>query len=102
MKKIINRKLYDTETATFIGADSYGFPRDFRYWHEELYMNNSGEFFVYGEGGPLSEYAVSVGSNETSGSEKIRLLSKDEAIEWGENHLDPDIFLEYFSEYIEK
>ena len=55
MKKIINGKLYDTETAKLIGRSYHGEgPRDFRHYSEELYRKRTGEYFLYGEGGPMS------------------------------------------------
>ena len=44
MKKIINGKMYNTETAEYIGEDSYSNSRDFSYYCDELYrkrMENS-------------------------------------------------------------
>ena len=35
MKKIINGKKYDTETAVNKGYDSYSHRGDFDFWHEE-------------------------------------------------------------------
>lgn len=87
MKKIIGGKRYDTETAHFCGSDQYGGPRDFHYWREELYRKTTGEFFLHGEGGAMSKYAISAGQNEWSGGEKIIPLSPAKAKEWAEEHL---------------
>lgn len=51
MKKIINYKKYDTETATEIGAWSQGIAGTFEYVHESLFRKNNGEYFLHGEGG---------------------------------------------------
>ena len=102
MKKIINGKLYDTETAKLLGSDSYpGGPRDFHYWCEELYQKRTGEFFLYGEGGPMSRYAQSCGQNEWSGGEKIIPLNYKAAAEWAEEHLDADDYQKIFGEISE-
>ena len=90
MRKIINGKLYDTSTAEFIGNDSYSNSRDFHHWSEELYQKRTGEFFLYGEGGPMSRYAETVGQNEWSGGEKIMPLTYDKARERAEKHLGVD------------
>ena len=90
MKKIINGKIYDTETAKVLGSDSYSNPRDFHYWGETLYQKRTGEFFLYGEGGPMSRYAQSIDQNSWSGGEKIMPLSAARAREWAEEHLDAD------------
>ena len=56
MKKIINYKKYDTETATEIGAWSQGIAGTFEYVHESLFRKNNGEYFLHGEGGAASKY----------------------------------------------
>jgi hypothetical protein len=88
MKKIINGKRYDTETAQLIGSASYSNRSDFSYWAEELYLKRTGEFFLYGEGGPMSKYRRTISQNEWSGGEKIIPLSIEEAKEWSEKYLD--------------
>lgn len=96
MKKIINGRLYDTETAKELGSDSYSNRSDFHYWEETLYQKRTGEFFLHGEGGPASKYAKTVGLNEWSGGERIMPLSYTEAQEWAEKHLDGDTYIEIF------
>ena len=59
MKKIIEGKMYNTETATYIGryrTDTMS-RRDFRYLEEELYQKRTKEFFLCGEGGAMTKYA---------------------------------------------
>lgn len=88
MKKIINGKVYDTESAKLIGEwDNGRYGRDFGRCAEDLYQKRTGEFFLHGGGGPMSKYAVSHGDNEWSGGEKIIPLSYDAAREWAESHL---------------
>ena len=90
MKKIINGRVYDTETAKELGVDSYSNPRDFHYWRERLYQKRTGEFFLYGEGGPMSRYARAIEQNSWSGGEQIMPLSVKAAREWVEEHLSAD------------
>lgn len=90
MKKIINGKVYDTEKAHHLGFDGNGSRRDFGFWYEELYQKRTGEYFLYGEGGPASKYARSIGQNQWGGGEKIIPLSPDAARKWVEEHLDAD------------
>ena len=48
MKKIINGKLYDTDTAKEVFAISCGNgPSDFHYYAEQLYRKRTGEYFLY-------------------------------------------------------
>lgn len=90
MKKIINGKRYDTATAKAVGEAGYSHRGDFSYWAETLYRKNTGEYFLYGEGGPMSRYAVTTGQNEWSGGEKIMPLTIEKAMEWAEENLDGD------------
>ena len=97
MKKIINGKLYDTETAKEIASKSHGSgPRDFHHYSEELYKKRTGEYFLYGEGGPMSRYAVSCGQNEWSGSEQITPLDYKAAKKWAEENMDADGYMDEF------
>lgn len=87
MYKVINGKRYNTDTAQLMGEHSYGYPGDFDYVSEELYRKQTGEFFLYGEGGARTSYAVAVDQNSWSGGEHITPLSYAEAQKWAEEHL---------------
>lgn len=88
MKKIINGKVYDTDTAREMGMDCGG--DGFSHWCERLYQKRTGEFFLHGEGGPMTKYARAIGQNSWSGGEQIMPLSVKAAREWVEEHLDAD------------
>lgn len=96
MRKIIEGKSYDTDTAALVGEWSAECcPTDFEWFREELYRKRTGEYFVWGEGGPQSRYAVHrYGS--WSGSEAITPISYEDARKWAERHLTAD---EYESEF---
>lgn len=99
MKQIINGKKYDTKTATFLGDYQNTWDRgDFHHYSEELYRKRTGEYFLYGEGGPMSHYSRQTAMNEWSGGERITPLTEDEAREWAEKHLDADDYEEIFGE----
>lgn len=99
MKKIINGKLYNTETAQSIGYwCNTGNTRDFSYVSEELYRKRTGEFFLFGEGGPMSKYSRSIGNNEWSGGEEITPLTWEAARRWAEEHLDVEEYEACFGE----
>jgi len=102
MKQVIDGKVYNTETATLIAEDSYGFPRDFHHWEESLYITKKGAYFIAGSGGPMTKYAVSVGNNSTSGSSRIEPLSKEEALTWLESHGSAEDIEKYFPEMIKE
>lgn len=90
MKKIINGKRYDTDTAKNLGSVGYSHPGDFSFWRETLYLKKTGEFFLHGVGGAMSKYARSTGLNEWTGGEEIIPLSPEEARKWIEKNLDAE------------
>lgn len=93
MKKIINGKRYNTDTAKLIGTyepDTFG-PSDFGWFCEEIYRKTTGEYFIYGWGNAASRYAENVYGSWGSG-EAITPLTYDEAREWIEKHLDADTY----------
>ncbi len=98
MKKIINGKKYDTETATKLGEDCHGYRNDINFWSEELYRKKTGEFFLYGEGGARSQYGVQVSQNSWGGGENIIPYTEDEAKRWCENHLSVEEYEAIFGE----
>ena len=98
MKQIINGKKYDTETAKKVGSWSNGYSySDFSSCTEELYRKRTGEYFLYGIGGPMSRYSQSYG-NTTSGGEKIIPMTEAEARKWAEEHLAGDEYEEIFGQ----
>lgn len=102
MKKIINGKVYDTETAKKLGYwENMADVRDFHQFCETLYRKKTGEFFLHGEGGPMTQYAQTVGTNSWSGGERIMPMSFEEARQWAEEHLDSDEYEEIFGEVSE-
>ena len=101
MKKIINGILYNTETAKELAEWSNGLTSsDFSNETETLYRKKNGQLFLYGSGGPLSEYAVSYMQSWTSG-EDIKPLTIEAAKRWAENKLDADEYEEVFGEVSE-
>lgn len=99
MKKIINGKKYDTETAKLLVSEGNGLGhRDFSYCEETLYQKRTGEFFLYGEGGPMTKYAQRVDMNSWSGGERIIPITDDEARRWAEKHASVDAYERIFGE----
>lgn len=99
MKKIINGKVYNTDTAQFIGEWENNYNTgDFRYCREVLYKTKKGNYFVYGEGGPMSKYSKSCGNNSSTGSEDIELITPDEARMWAHHYMDADVVIQFFGE----
>ena len=87
MKKTIDGKVYNTDTAALIAEDGNGRGfTDFHYWRETLYQTKKGNWFLHGQGGAFSDYGVSNGNNSYTGSENIILMSREEAFEWCQKH----------------
>lgn len=103
MKKIIGGKLFDTDTAIYLGeCESSGGRRDHSFFSESLYKTKKGRYFLHGEGGPASRYSKSIGLNTWSGGNDIIPLSQDEVLEWASDHLGPDKVIEIFGSKIEE
>lgn len=99
MKKYINGKKYDTETAKSVGSwSNHRSYRDFSWCKETLYRKKTGEFFLHGEGGPMTKYAEPANGNMRGSGENIRPMTFDEAREWAEENLDGDEYEEIFGE----
>ena len=100
MVKIINRKVYDTNTADLLHEwTNHYFRDDLNFCSESLYRTAKGALFIYGEGGAKSKYAVNVGNSRTSG-EDLYVVSEEEAVDWLEKRDGTDALQKYFSEKI--
>ena len=98
MKKVINRKLYDTKTATEVGWWCNGLEqRDFECVKETLYRKRTGEYFLHGIGGGLTQYTEFYNGASTSGA-KIIPLTYDMARDWAEKKLSGDEYIQEFGE----
>ncbi len=98
MKKIINKKLYDTDTAKEVTTHNNGLGwGDFYFINETLYQKRTGEFFLFGHGGAMTEYGEHRFGSWTSGS-NIFPLTEDEAQEWVAEYCDADLYIKIFGE----
>lgn len=97
MKKVIEGKLYNTDTAKLLGAWSNE-ARSFNYVKEELYRTKAGAYFLYGEGGAMTQYAVSTSDNNWTGGEQIHPMSPSAARKWAEGNLSADEYIAQFGE----
>lgn len=102
MRKIINGKSYDTEKAREVAewGTHLGW-RDFHNIEETLYCKKTGEYFLFGEGGPMTQYAEAVGQNSWTGGKRIMPMTYAEAKEWAEKHMDADDYEKEFGEIAE-
>lgn len=98
MRKVINNKLYDTNTAKKVDDYDNGLAvNDFNYFEETLYRKRTGEFFFHGKGGAATKYRKPEG-NLWAGDEKILPISESEAKKWVEEHCDVETYEELFGE----
>jgi len=103
MKRIINRKVYNTETAIKIYSWDNGLnDSDFRIVDEVLYKTKNGRYFICGCGGALTKYAQSCGNNSMSGACQLWVVDKEEAMDWLEVHDGEEALLKYFKGEIEE
>jgi hypothetical protein len=102
MKKIINKKIYDTDTAECIASDEFSNSFDFNYCFEAVYKTKKGTFFFYGTGGPASKYAEYYGNGSTGGSSVIYELSPEKAKELIMLWASPDEVIKLFPKEIEE
>lgn len=101
MRKIINGKAYDTDTAVIVGEwDNGAGYSDFGWYREELYRKRTGEYFVWGEGHAASKYATHSYGAFQSG-EAITPLSYEDARKWAEEKLTAGRYEREFGEVIE-
>ena len=101
MKRIIDGKRYNTETALHIGTwDNNLSSSDFSFCTSRLYRTKTGRYFLHGDGGPNSRWASSCGDMRGSG-DGIEVLTEDDAFTWAQQHLDSDEIEAGFGRMIE-
>ena len=71
MQKVICKKVYDTDTATLIKKVTYGVYGSPDGWEESLYQTESGNYFLYTNGGAESKY-------KTENITRLSAVKKDE------------------------
>ena len=102
MKRSIDGKIYNTETAKFIAE--YGNrlgQSNFKNYEESLYKTSKGSYFLSGSGGALTKYSKQYGSMTGEG-DGIIPLSDDEALAWLEQHEKTKAIEEHFFNSIEE
>ena len=99
MKKIIDKILFNTETAEEIHVESSLLPTDNHYLCETLYRTKNGALFLHGEGGCFSRYSETEG-NACYPGEAIIPMSEDEAYDWLESVNAVKAIEIHFSDYV--
>ena len=97
MKRVIRGRLYDTDTATVIGAhENSDRVYDLNWMRETLYRKRTGEFFIFGEGGANTKYAEQPRPDALISGESIVPITYDEAKEFAEKYLTADEYASAF------
>lgn len=76
MQKTICKKVYDTEASTLVKKVTFGAYGNADGYEESLYRTESGNYFLYTNGGAESKYA----------KEDITRMSADKANAWLKAH----------------
>lgn len=96
MRQIIEGKVYDTnKAAKLCEIECTAYRGDFRYHDTALYVTKNGAYFLAGHGNALSMWAESCAGG-TCGGQGIRVLTLEEAKEYGQNDMSVDDYIEHF------
>ena len=95
MKKVINGKMYDTDTARRVAEiDHGGLTNDLDYWSITIYRKKNKEFFLWNY--------VSVRDASCNGAkDTIKPLSDSAAKQWIEKNASGDVYVAEFGEVAE-
>lgn len=87
MKKIINGKVYNTETAEYIGGFYKGGTSisDFNYIEQNIYRSKNGQYFLYILGWANTEYSTNYWNSSSEG-EYMGLMSMEDIATWLEEN----------------
>lgn len=96
MKKVINGRMYDTDTAKEIGYQCSNITDQLDGIQETLYRKRTGEFFLHGDGGARTKYAHQTEGGGWCGGEAIVPLSYERAREWAEDYLSAEDYEKIF------
>ena len=83
MKKVINGKMYNTDTAKEIGNWTNNLTwADLDYIDETLYQKKTGEYFLYCCGGAMTKYSETCSDGSISSGRHIIPMSEKNAEKW--------------------
>ena len=93
MKRIIDGRTYDTDTARRVGGTDNGVAYgDLDYEMETLYRKRTGEYFIHGEGGARTRYATQDCLGGWTGGDAVTPLPYETARRCAESNLDADMY----------
>ena len=103
MKQIIDRKVYNTETAEQLHYWSNGcFPNDFKRREKTLYRTSKGALFIHHEGGAMTDCARRVGDNTMTGGEYLEPVTAEDAVAFLASHGGTEVVLDHFAEHVDE
>ena len=98
MKRIIDGKVYNTDTAEIVDKYEYGLPGDLDYVDEALYRKRkTGEFFLAGEGGPRTIFGRYDGMGTYHGGEGIVRVTYEQAQNLVRERSKPEVYEKFFA-----
>ena len=82
MKKVIDGKLYDTNTGIkVIAMDNGKYSDDFNNYNATIYRTKKGALFIFEDGGAYSKMGRTLGSGASGGSSDMKVLTDEQAVE---------------------
>jgi hypothetical protein len=94
MKRVVDGKLYDTETAELLATDENCLSwSDFRQYCVELYRTQKGTWFTVSDAGPRSKYS---NGGDCWIRDVFAVLGDVEAREFLNAHSDADTVMRFF------
>ena len=102
MKRVLNRKLYDTDRAEQIAQYAPHPDRwDIQFLVETLYKTADEEYFLHCRVVAVSEYVTTIEGGRTV-EEELIVLDEEAALDWCEEHaIDGGIVIDEFEELVE-
>ena len=105
MKKTINGKMYNTDTAIWVDSLIINSRDSWNNISEDLYTTKNDNFFLSGYGESNTKWAVKFGQYKDKRgtlTSDIQAITKEEALAWCEKNSDAETIEEHFSEIVEE
>lgn len=100
MREIINGETYDTEeqgTKLIASHDCPGVAcNELRYWEEDLYLTDSGRWFLHGTGGPLTLWSDLDGTGNRIQGTRIEPMTEERASRWLQDAGEVEVWRRHF------
>ena len=103
MKRIIDGKTYNTDTATRICDTSNNYNQsDFKVENSDLFVTKKGAYFIAGSGGAMSRFSEEASGGGYCGGDGIIPLSREDALFECERHGSTDEIEKFFGDMVEE